>query len=64
MSKMISNPNDKIVEAIRGRLKATNGQCPCLPETKWNEDIKCPCKKFREENVCCCNLYVVQEEEE
>lgn len=56
--KMILNPNEKVVKAIQGRLKMTNGMCPCVSEDKWNEDYMCPCRKFREENKCCCSLYV------
>lgn len=55
---MILNPNEKIVNAIQNRLKVTQGQCPCVTETEWNEDTICPCKKFREENHCCCGLYI------
>lgn len=60
--KIILNPNVVIVNAIRNRLKITNGYCPCIPETEWNEDYKCPCKKFRTEQKCCCKLYIEQKE--
>ena len=59
---MILNPNEKLVNAIRKRLAVTNGQCPCISEDKWNEDTICPCKKMREENECCCQLYVNAED--
>ena len=58
------NPDENIVKAIRDRLKVTEGMCPCVPEDIWNEDYRCPCKKFREEKECCCLLYVNIEEEQ
>ena len=58
---MILNPNLKIRNAILARLKVTQGQCPCVPEDQWNEDTRCKCKKMREEQVCCCDLYVKEE---
>ena len=59
---MILNPNEKIVCAITKRLEMTDGQCPCVNEDLWTEDTMCPCKKMREENKCCCNLYVNAED--
>lgn len=59
--KIVLNENEEIVKAIRNRLKVTNNQCPCLPETEWNENTKCPCKQFREQDTigpCHCNLYI------
>lgn len=55
-SRMILNPNEKIVEAIQNRLVITGGYCPCVVER--NADTICPCKKFREYQHCCCSLYV------
>lgn len=55
------NPNEKVVEAIQKRLVITNGYCPCIPQDQWNEDTICLCKKMREEEICCCNLYVKDE---
>ena len=54
----ILNPDKKVVYAIKRRLRVTNGQCPCISQEKWSEDTICPCKKFREEDECCCQLYV------
>ena len=53
---MILNPKTNVVEAIRKRLVITEGYCPCLAER--TEDTICPCKAFREEQHCCCSLYV------
>jgi predicted RNA-binding Zn-ribbon protein involved in translation (DUF1610 family) len=63
--KVVENPNTKVVEAIRKRLEITDGQCPCIPEDKWNEDTMCPCKDFREqeeEGFCHCQLYKKERE--
>ena len=61
---MILNPNEKIVNAIKKRLEITNGQCPCISEDEWTEDTLCPCKVFRENQYCCCCLYVKSENKE
>lgn len=58
MEKVMLNPDEKIVNGIKNRLKITNGQCPCIAETEWTEDTKCPCKIFRETQDCHCGLYV------
>ncbi len=58
------NPDKSVVDAIRGRLKITNNQCPCIPQDKWTEDTQCPCKAFREDKYCCCNLYMITNESE
>lgn len=57
---MILNPNQKVVESIRKRLEITGGYCPCLAEK--TEDTICPCKDFREKQVCHCSLYVNDKE--
>lgn len=58
--KMMLNPDKTVVERIRNFLKNNGGYCPCTPER--TEDTKCPCKKFREEQICCCGLYVEKTE--
>lgn len=52
------NTNQKIVNAIRKRLVITEGYCPCDQGETPKEDTKCPCKKYREEHYCCCQLYI------
>lgn len=45
----------EVVKAV----KNNGGYCPCMLEK--NEDTKCPCKKFREQNEpgeCHCGRYV------
>lgn len=52
------NKNKKLVAEIRQRIKDNNGYCPC--RLLKNEDTKCICKEFREqeEGECHCGLYV------
>ena len=52
------NPNKKIVEDIRAKIKANDGYCPCAliktPETK------CICQNFHNQKSgkCHCGLYI------
>ena len=52
------NDNPVIVEEIRERLKESGGYCPC--RLVKDEDTKCMCKEFREQEYgeCHCGLYV------
>ena len=57
--KSILNQDKSLVEDIRKRLKENNGYCPCA--INQNDDTKCMCKDFREQNhpgECHCGLYV------
>jgi len=60
--RVIVNPDNIIVKAIRDRLVITKGQCPCVPDVLWNKDTICPCKEFRETKHCHCQLYVSVED--
>lgn len=56
---MIRVSEDKeLVKTIREKLKENGGFCPC--RLVKNEDTKCMCKEFREqeEGECHCGLYV------
>lgn len=55
------NPNDKVVNAILKRCEANGGECPCHNEGLTKEDRTCPCKKYKEDDVCCCTLYIKDE---
>ena len=57
------NKNKKLVAEIKQRIKDNNGYCPC--RLLKNEDTKCMCKEFREqeEGECHCGLYVKIKEE-
>lgn len=56
--KITTNKDKNIVEDIRKRLKENGGYCPC--RLLKNEDTKCMCKEFleQEEGECHCGLYV------
>lgn len=56
--KMILNPDKEWVREIRRRIKDNGGYCPCQVER--TKDTKCPCKSFREDAVCDCQLFVPQ----
>lgn len=56
--------NKKTFLPITDRLEITDGHCPCIPIEDYSEDTVCPCKKFREELKCCCNLYTVHYKDE
>ena len=51
--------NKELVKEIRQKLKDNNGYCPC--RLIKNEDTKCMCKEFLEQEElgeCHCGLYV------
>lgn len=54
----ILNPSQKIVEGIKRALIRTEGECPCANIGRTREDRMCPCREYRENDHCCCNLYV------
>ena len=56
------NPNEKIVNAILKRLQKTEGECPCVNPGITKEDRMCPCKEYRENDHCCCKLYIPSDE--
>lgn len=52
------NPKKKVRDAIIRAVSRNGGYCPCVqPEGTPKEDTLCPCKNFRENSYCCCNLY-------
>ena len=63
--KIIFNPDEKVVTAIRNGLKKKDGYCPC--RIQKTEDNVCMCKEFRDqvadpefEGFCHCRLYYKQ----
>lgn len=54
----VLNPNDKVVNAILKRIELNGGECPCQNPGQTREDRLCPCRHYREEDQCCCSLYV------
>lgn len=59
--KIRSNPNKELVREIREKLKENGGYCPC--KIIKNEDTKCICKEFIEQELgpCHCGLYIKEE---
>ena len=55
--RVIPNPNKEEYDEITQKVKDNNGYCPCMLEK--NEDTKCMCKNFREqeEGFCHCDRY-------
>lgn len=56
----VINPNQRTVEAITSLLERNGGTCPC--GSNKSEDKTCPCSDFREKGVCCCGLYIREED--
>ena len=61
--KIIFNPDENVVSAIRNGLKKKEGYCPC--RLQKIEDNVCMCKEFRDqiadpnfEGYCHCRLYL------
>lgn len=57
-TKIIINPDAETVINVRKALTLNNGYCPC--KLLQNEDTKCMCKEFREQEdgECHCGLYI------
>ena len=52
------NTNKQYVKNMRERIKENDGYCPCKLEK--NEDTRCMCKEFLEQQKdgwCHCGLY-------
>lgn len=59
MLKIVKNPDDKIYYNVTKAVKANNGYCPCM--LLRNDDTKCICKSFKEqetEGECHCGRYI------
>ena len=54
----ILNPNEKVVTAITKRIGACDGECPCSNPGETIKDRLCPCKEYRENDTCHCQLYI------
>lgn len=54
----ILNPDDRTVNSIFRLLGKNNGHCPCNNPDKGTDNDICPCRSYREDNHCCCALYV------
>lgn len=58
------NPNDRTVNGILKLCEVNNGECPCANPGKTIEDRLCPCKEYRENDRCCCTLYIKKKSED
>lgn len=54
----VLNPRDKVVNSIIKRIEKNNGECPCANPGETHEDRLCPCTMYRENDKCCCGLYL------
>lgn len=63
MVKVQVNPDKKIAEEIKKRLKENDGYCPC--KLVRTDDTRCMCKEFRdmievgEPAECHCGLFQI-----
>ena len=59
------NTDKELVQAIREGLRENDGYCPCVLNSKGNEDYRCICKEMREQvpvgQTCHCGLYIKDE---
>lgn len=64
--KIVMNTDKEFIKNFIKKLKDNQGYCPCQLEK--NEDTKCKCKLFRDQQEpgpCICGLYEkVMEEKE
>jgi len=52
------NPKEKTVNSIIKAIERNDGECPCMNPGINHEERLCPCKSYREDDICHCNLYV------
>ncbi len=58
MLKIIKNPDNSIYEEVTRLVNENDGYCPCVHEK--NDETKCICKAFREQQTvgeCHCGRY-------
>lgn len=64
----ILNTSDKIVNGVLKGLDRCGGKCPCYHKEEGDEtpdeDLICPCKEYRENDHCRCNLYIKETKQE
>lgn len=62
--KIIINPDSATYKEVTEAVEENNGYCPCA--IVKNEDTRCPCREFREqqtEGECHCGRFVKVEEQ-
>lgn len=58
------NPNEQEYKEITADVIACDGYCPCVPKEKRNNNTKCICKEFKEqdfEGYCHCGRFYKHE---
>ena len=55
------NPDEHIVNSVFRGLARTGGHCPCVHPERIGHD-QCPCCSYLEHNICYCNLYIKENE--
>lgn len=64
--KIHLNPDKELVTAIREALKANDGFCPCVEDSRGKEEYRCICKDMFENiqpgQTCHCGLYIKDEQ--
>lgn len=54
----------KVNPKSKGIIKALircEGECPCDNSGETLADRMCPCKNYRENDYCCCSLYIKEQ---
>lgn len=62
--KIIKNPDAAVYNEMTEAVKVNGGYCPCA--IAKNEDTRCPCREFREQETvgeCHCGRFVKVEEQ-
>lgn len=63
--KLHVSDNKELVEIIRQGLRDNDGYCPCIFNSKGQEQYKCICEEMRKiiqvGQTCHCGLYIKDE---
>ena len=58
-------PDEELREAVRAGLRANDGYCPCIVNSKGKDEYRCICEEMREHvqvgETCHCGLYIKDE---
>jgi len=64
--KIHATDDKELTEAIRAGLKANDGYCPCVINSRGKEEYRCICREMREDikvgDHCHCGLYIKDED--
>jgi len=63
--KLHVTEDKELRDLIRAGLRANDGYCPCIKDSKNKEEYKCICREMREDikvgETCHCGLYIKDE---